>query len=177
MKKYNRKFQVSGFEEPTLNKNKGNFFIFHRDIIIPPFTGYGSEEDISSCLYLVPKPSVRRYERYFDNISIVLRFLAKLDTTVAYDLERKFLISFFLSDDTLQVYEIPSKNSGKILYKLGMVEGRFLERKKYKNPANEGNYFQITDFEINKSLKINSHSFFIYDADDYTKKWLLENLI
>jgi hypothetical protein len=57
-----------------------------------------------------------------------------------------------------------------------MTEGRFLERKRYKNPENDNNYFQITDFELNKSMKINSHSFFIFDADEYTKKWLLGNL-
>jgi len=57
-----------------------------------------------------------------------------------------------------------------------MAEGKFLERKKYKNPANDNKFFEITDFEINKSQKINSHSFFVFDADDYTKKWLLQNL-
>ena len=57
-----------------------------------------------------------------------------------------------------------------------MAEGKFMERNRYKNPENDNKYFQITDFGLNKNMKINSHAFFIFDADDYTKKWLLENL-
>jgi hypothetical protein len=64
-------------------------------------------------LYLSPKPIVKKYYKYFENDRVILRFLAKLDSKLPFDLERKFLISFFLSDDTIQVYEIPSKNSGR----------------------------------------------------------------
>ena len=64
-----------------------------------------------------------------------------------------------------------------ILYLIvGLTGQTFLERNKYKNSENGHKYYQITDFEIFKSLKINSFSFYIFDADDYTKKWFLENL-
>lgn len=47
--------------------------------------------------------------------SNVLRFLARLDTQKPIDKDRRFIISFFLSDDTIVVFEPPVRNSGKNL--------------------------------------------------------------
>jgi hypothetical protein len=63
-----------------------------------------------------------------------------------------------------------------LLNNSGIWEGKFLERKKYKNIENENKYFNISDFELNKSIRINTYSFHIIDADDYTKKWTQDNL-
>ena len=60
---------------------------------------------------------------------------------------------------------------------IGIWEGKLLERGNYKNSENNFRPFTISDFETNKSIKINSFSFHIVDADDFTKKWMLENLI
>jgi DUF1126 PH-like domain len=60
---------------------------------------------------------------------------------------------------------------------IGIWEGKLLERGKYKNEENDFAPFSISDFEINKSVKINSFSFYIIDADDFTKKWISNNLI
>jgi len=51
-----------------------------------------------------------------------------------------------------------------------------LERGKYNNEENKNAKFTISDFEVNKSIKINSFSFYILDADDFTKKWIAANL-
>lgn len=74
-----------------------------------------------------------------------------------------------MSDDSIQIYEMQNRNSG-------IWEGKFLERAKYKNIENENRYFTISDFQINKSIKINSFSMSILDSDDFTKKWMNENL-
>ena len=162
---------------------------------IPPYNGWGNEIDsIGNCLRLIPKKPKKDYYKYIDNDSIILRFLARLNSKNPEDAERKLLISFFLSDDSIQIYEIPKKNSGKkfikflkFLYKiilinylfiqLGIWEGKLLERGKYNNEENNNAKFTISDFEVNKSVKINSFSFYILDADDFTKKWIAGNLI
>jgi hypothetical protein len=56
----------------------------------------------------------------------VLRFTARFNTRIPEDVDRRFIISFFLSDDTIQIFEPAQKNSG-------IMEGKFLERRKYKN--------------------------------------------
>ena len=44
--------------------------------------------------------------------SNVLRFVACLDTTKPIDMDRRFIVSFFLSDDTISIHEPPQRNSG-----------------------------------------------------------------
>lgn len=45
--------------------------------------------------------------------SKVLNFQAKMITADPVDRERVFIISFYLSNDTISVFEHPQKNSGK----------------------------------------------------------------
>ncbi len=83
-------------------------------MVIPPYNGFGDEDDsLSNCLRLIPKQPKKDYFKYIDNDKITLRFLARLNTKVIEDVERRFLISFFLADDSIQVYEMPNRNSGK----------------------------------------------------------------
>ena len=61
---------------------------------------------------LIPqKPKVDFYKAV-DNDKKILRFTAKFNTRVPEDVDRRFIISFFLADDTLSIYELPQKNSG-----------------------------------------------------------------
>ena len=153
---------MGGFEDPP-QKEKGR-------IIIPPYNGFGSEEDsLGNCLRLINQPPKKDYYKYIDNDKLILRFLARLNTKELEDVDRRFLISFFLADDTIQVYEMKNRNSG-------IWEGKFLERSKYKNIENDNKQFTISDFEIGKSMVINKFSFYVIDADEFTKKWLAENL-
>ena len=43
----------------------------------------------------------------------MLRFSARLVTDSAIDASRRFVLSFFLSDDTMAIYEVPEPNSGE----------------------------------------------------------------
>ena len=47
--------------------------------------------------------------------SNVLRFVCRLDTSKPIDIDRRFILSYFLSDDTISVFEPPVRNSGKLL--------------------------------------------------------------
>jgi hypothetical protein len=139
-------------------------------MIIPPYNGFGDEVDsLGNVFRLVPQPPKKDYFKYIDNDKIILRFKARLNTKVVEDNDRRFLISFFLADDSIQVYEMQNRNSG-------IWEGKFIERKRYKNKENSEKQFTISDFEENKSIRINSFSFNIIHADDFTKKWIFDNL-
>lgn len=49
----------------------------------------------------------------YGNISNTLRYFAKLVTDKCADLDRMFVIAFYLSDDTVSVFEPIERNSGK----------------------------------------------------------------
>eukprot|EP01017_Pseudomicrothorax_dubius_P031185 TRINITY_DN3956_c0_g1_i1.p1 TRINITY_DN3956_c0_g1~~TRINITY_DN3956_c0_g1_i1.p1 ORF type:complete len:141 (+),score=32.87 TRINITY_DN3956_c0_g1_i1:435-857(+) len=137
-------------------------------MVIPPYNGFGDEEDSLGNVYrLVPKPPKKDYFKWVDN-QIYLRFVARLNTKLPEDVDRRFIITFYLNDDTLLVYEPQQRNSG-------IVEGKFLEKNKYKNPERPGQYFSPADLMVGKDVKINGYSFHILDCDDFTKRWYTEN--
>jgi len=94
-----------------------------------------------------------------------LRFTARFNTRVPEDLDRRFIIGFYLSDDALSIYEPAQKNSG-------IIEGKFLERAKYKNVDKNNVNLTPTDFAIGGDVKINGYSFHLLSCDEYTQKYL-----
>lgn len=101
---------------------------------LPKYNGYGTEEDSLGSVYsLQPKPPRIDMKKMFKQDMHILRFEAKLVSTEPDDENRKFIISFYCGDDTIQVYESCDKNSGR-------VGGKFMERKKHKSPITADYY-------------------------------------
>lgn len=94
---------------------------------IPPYNGWGSEQDsLASCMSLVPTAVQRDMLRFMENQGKTLRFKAKfLEPKNPSDAERRFVFTFYLEDETMSIFEPPIRNSG-------IVGGKFLERGKYK---------------------------------------------
>jgi len=178
---FGRKFFIKGcdpFTHDYFNEKFGiNFPIGSVDqpnhlegtnLIIPPYNGFGNEEDSLGYVYrLIPKPPRKDYFKWMDN-QLYLRFQAKLNTTKPEDVDRQFIITFFLHDDTVLVYEPVQRNSG-------FVSGKFLEKGKYKNTEKDNAFFDPADFRIGKDVKINGYSFHVNGCDAFTKKWYEEN--
>lgn len=101
-------------------------FLIYADIVIPPHNGIGSEEDSLGYIYrLVPKPPKKDFFQWVDQ-QIQLRFNAVFTSPKPEDTKRKFIITYYLNDNSLQIYEPRCRNSG-------FSEGKFLERNSYKN--------------------------------------------
>lgn len=103
--------------------------------------------------------------------SNTLRFLARLQTKDPIQADRRFIISYFLSDDSFMVHEPALKNSG-------INGGRFLERSKIKRPNQHPyssklpEYYSYKDLFVGNVLNINSFMFKLYDADEYCFKFM-----
>ncbi len=63
------------------------------------------------------------------------------------------------------------------LFYLGFVQGKFLEKGKYKNIRNGSQPFSPFDFRVGKSVTINGITFYISDASEATKKWYIQQTI
>jgi len=76
---------------------------------LPPFNGYGTLQDsLQNCLSLVPKPPRRDMHRLMNKDKIILRFTVRMVDTDTHkhspiDLQRRFVLSYFMMDDTMQV--------------------------------------------------------------------------
>lgn len=146
----------------------------------PPYNGWGSEEDsLCSCMGLLPKPPKRDFIKFMEKDrrgldSNVLRFLARMDTTKPIDMERRFIISYFLSDDTVLVFEPPVRNSG-------IIGGKFLERCRIKKPGQPNysttmsEYYLAQDLYVGANVDFNSHKFILIDADEYAFRYMENN--
>ena len=76
-------------------------------------------------------------------------------------------MSFYCGDDTIQIYEICDKNSGRI-------GGRFMERKKQTNPVT-GRYYAEKDFILGSTVFLVGFKFMLAKADEYTEKYMEDN--
>jgi len=132
---------------------------------IPPYTGFGSEEDSLGSFYsLVPKPPRQNWAHYFENDKKILRFVSQLDTNAPEDRERLFIVSYYLADDTTSVYEPPARNSG-------FMGGKFMERCRSKNPDND-EYYTAKDMGVGQVLTFRHHRFVLIEADEYTLNYM-----
>jgi EF-hand domain-containing protein 1 len=135
---------------------------------IPSHTGYGTEEDaMGSVVALQPKPPKYDMKKMFKSDMHVLRFNARLVSTEPDDECRTFIISYYCGNDTIQVYEVCDKNSGRI-------GGPFIQRQKQKNPSN-GSYYLESDFLIGRTIFLSGFKFMLVSTDEYTAKYMEDN--
>ncbi|XP_054829928.1 EF-hand domain-containing family member C2 isoform X2 [Eublepharis macularius] len=143
----------------------------------PPYNGFGSEEDsLCSCMSLLPKPPQKDFKKFMEKDrqgleSNILRFLAQFITTDPIDKQRKFIISYFLSDDTISVFEPPQRNTG-------VLGGKFLERSRVPKPEQEpfksemSEYYTAQDLYIGAKVCFHGHVFLVVDADEYAFNYM-----
>jgi hypothetical protein len=80
---------------------------------------------------------------------------------------RQFVISYFMNDDTISVFEPPIRNSG-------ILGGKFLERGiKYKPGTEEA--YTYKDLYVGAEVVINDFVFALTNADEYTLSYMENN--
>ena len=128
---------------------------------IPPPTAFGSEEDsLRSCVgSLMPGPPPAK--KYGENKQ--LNFFASLLSGGLDDVNRRFVITYYVTDSTIKVQEPPVRNSG-------FNGGLFLSRRTVKTPA--GDQMEPIDLYIGAHLQVLKHRFLLLDANDTTLRWM-----
>eukprot|EP00928_Gymnodinium_smaydae_P024379 TRINITY_DN1973_c0_g1_i1.p1 TRINITY_DN1973_c0_g1~~TRINITY_DN1973_c0_g1_i1.p1 ORF type:complete len:748 (+),score=189.87 TRINITY_DN1973_c0_g1_i1:116-2359(+) len=131
----------------------------------PPYTGYGSWDDsMGSVLQLIPKAPKKDFKKLFNNDGKILRFTARFAHPKPEDVDRLFVINFYLFDDTMSIHEPPQRN-------LGIVTGKFLDKAVHLN-QHTGDVFKAEDFVGGDTVRVLNHEFEILDCDEYTRKLL-----
>lgn len=123
------------------------------------------EEALQAQKSLVLKPLKKDMKKFVMNDGKLLRYVAKLVNTEKfplksrYDAEREFVITYYLVDDTILIFEPPQRNSG-------IVGGKFLERQKVKSPDNK--LYVKQDLTVGSNIIVYCRAFQIVSADEYT---------
>lgn len=176
---FGRTFHITGVDDFTQNFYKEKFDVHFPlgsisetkppeqvPLVIPEYNGFGDEEDtLGYVKKLLPDKPKKDFFKYVDNDKKTLRWTAKFNTQVPEDVDRRFIISYYLADDTLGIFEPEQKNSG-------IQPGKFLEKRKYKNRHNSDKFISPSDFVVGGDIVINSYSFHLLSCDEYTDKYL-----
>jgi len=140
---------------------------------VAPYNGYGTLEDsLQNCLALLPKPPRKDMHKLMNKDKIVLRFQARMADSELYklshaDVGRRFIVSYFMMDDTIQIFEPPVRNSG-------IVCGKFLERQRVYKPASEDIY-TFQDLYVGCRLEVHRREFELLEADEFTYQYMENN--
>jgi len=101
-----------------------------------------------------------------DKNGVILRFNANLLTDKSDDGHfRRFVIQYFMEDDTIAIREPPVRNSG-------VMGGNFLRRQVIKKP--NGVRYSAGDMYVGNVVDFLSHQFVLLNADEYSHR-LMEN--
>lgn len=136
---------------------------------VPPYNGFGSLEDsLQNCLSLIPKPPKKNVQKMLENDHKVLRYSARLDSPIPADEGRRFILSYFLANDMISIFEKPTRNSG-------ILGGKFLEKTFIHKPGStveNPEFYSPADFAIGATVEVFGHRFVLTDADHYVMTYL-----
>lgn len=144
---------------------------------LPPWNGFGSYEDSAqNCITVEPKPPHKDFKKFLtydrDGLdSHILRFQAKMRSNIPENCERSFIISFYLTDDTISVYEIARRNSG-------FSTATFFKRNSIVLPGQKvytskpPKCYTPQHMFIGATILVNSFEFILTDADEYTMRFM-----
>jgi hypothetical protein len=102
---------------------------------------------------------------FLDYDGKVLRFYTIWDDSkTMFGERRKFILHFFLVDKTIEVRQVLPPNSGRV------PVSQFLKKTHLKKPGTTL-FYTPADLFIGQTVDVFGRTFFIYDADGFTKSW------
>ncbi|XP_019953070.2 EF-hand domain-containing protein 1 [Paralichthys olivaceus] len=136
---------------------------------VPPYNGFGSLEDsLQNCSALIPKPPKKDVMKMLENNNKVLCYSATLDSQNPTDEGRRFILSYFLSNDMISIFENPTRNSG-------IISGMFLKKTRIPKPGStvdNPDFYSPADFAIGATVDVFGHRFVLTNADQYVLTYL-----
>ncbi|KAJ3159629.1 EF-hand domain-containing member C2 [Geranomyces michiganensis] len=112
-------------------------------------------------------PPKKDFQKLMLYDTTTLRFSAALNSPRQVDKDRRFVVSLYVADDTISVFEPKSRNTG-------LVGGKFLEKSRIRKPDGTG-FYGTQDFYIGAELVFFHHPFVVTSADDYAIKFMAEH--
>ncbi|NWS73477.1 EFHC1 protein, partial [Crotophaga sulcirostris] len=140
--------------------------------VVPPYNGFGVPEDsLQNCFSLFPKPPKKDVIKMLENNNKVLQYQVALESPNPVDRTRRFILSYFLSDDTISIYEPPVRNSG-------IMGGKYLGRTRVPKPGSTPlniTYYEPSDLAIGSTIEVFGHRFVITGADGGVLRYVESN--
>lgn len=166
-------YAEQGIEQQEMELKEPQEVVYERTIpqLGDGFLAIGGEEDTLHSVYGHPKPT-RNWKKIQRNIGRTIRCNLKMISDNPIDASRNFMLTFFLEDDSVGIFEEVIRNSG-------IVGGTFLKRGQYINglppDSDEPRPFKPTDFYLGNVISINGYEMQITLMDDMTVQFCEEH--
>lgn len=135
--------------------------------IIPPYIGFGSEEDtLQSVFSIRPTAPNRNTPKMKKFGTRSLTFSLEIVAKTRVDEGRVFTLNYFLGNDTVSIREPPVRNSGH-------MGGNFLYRSRIKDST--GAYYTPSSFAVGSQIEVLSQTFIVTAADENTLHYMEMN--
>ncbi|NXN13466.1 EFHC1 protein, partial [Indicator maculatus] len=162
---YRDKFGITDFQPVEIKKKP----LEKVPQVIPPYNGFGILEDsLQNCFSLFPKPPYKDVIKMLENDHKVLRYQVTLESPNPEDRKRRFILSYFLSNDMISIYEPHVRNSG-------IIGGKYLGKTRVAKPGStteNATYYEPSDFTIGSTIEVFGHRFVITDADEHVLNYM-----
>ncbi|XP_001603780.2 EF-hand domain-containing family member C2 [Nasonia vitripennis] len=144
---------------------------------VPPYNGFGSYEDsLVNCFSMVPKRPKVITDKFYqydnqENDNRILRFGCKMISDIPDNTDRCFVISVYLLDNTVAVFEVGAK-------KAGHTKSLFQKRTRLRLPgqnmfsSEEPKYYEPQDFFVGTTVNLQGFRFQIETADERTFNYM-----
>ncbi|CAH1368316.1 hypothetical protein MTP99_009686 [Tenebrio molitor] len=175
---YRSKYGLNSLDAIALPEDRhAGVTVEQKERELPPWNGYGSFEDSAqNCITVEPKPPHRDFKKFLnlDRIGLdshILRFEAKMISKIPENCTRQFVISYYLADDTIAVFEHGVRNSG-------FDTKQFFARRAVALPGQEvftskpPITYTSQDMYVGATLIINSFKFQLINSDEYAFRYM-----
>ncbi|KAK6633223.1 hypothetical protein RUM44_003824 [Polyplax serrata] len=172
---YRTTYGIETFD--TILTPDDNNLIVSKEKEIPPWNGYGSYEDSEgNCKKVMPVAPKKDIFKFLSKgrmgvDSHILRFKAKMISIEQCNQDRIFVISYYLTDDQISIYERAARNSG-------YASRSFYSKREIFKPDQERfvsvkpETFQKSDLWVGNIVKFEGFSFKIINADEYCLRYM-----
>eukprot|EP00961_Rhodomonas_salina_P081612 1097428-Rhodomonas_salina.1 len=124
---------------------------------VPKYLGWGTPEDSMQTVInpIAPKPKSSDFVKALANGGKVMRFRAKLISSPEDNEGREFVVSFFLANDQISIFEKPTRNTFTGLRASG---SKFLEKGIVEHPDSDrstvprGRSTSLWNFDVGSEL-------------------------
>ncbi|XP_053736476.1 EF-hand domain-containing protein 1-like [Synchiropus splendidus] len=128
--------------------------------VVPSYMDLGTLEDsFQFCLSRLPSLSKGNMQNMLDNEQQVLRYTAKLDSQDPRDQDRRFLLSYNLSKDTMDIFEKPSLTTG-------VVGDMLMQNTTIPKPGTR-EFYTPMDLNVGTTVEALDQRFVLTGADHY----------
>ncbi|CAM6035434.1 unnamed protein product [Sphagnum compactum] len=138
---------------------------------MPEHNGFGSEADsYMNCISLIPKAPLKDFYKFIFKDGKNMCFSCKLVEDATHKLSivdktRDMIFVYYMSDDTVSVFEPPARNSG-------ISSGRYLNRMEAPRLPGTKRPYRPSDCYMGQQLHLHERIFELIQADEWTLKYM-----